>query len=288
MISEFHTSDLTGNCLRAVQLRHDGQVIGKTETALYRGSLFHEAVSVAYAAKWDGKPESFMALGAAKVDAEAKRDNRPVTDAVLAAMVDLRTECVELLKWYKERFVSPDDKVIGVELPIRMTLEVDGEPVEFASHLDLLRRTKDGILTLRDFKTGEDDPTGPYLARNLQLGMYAMAIRHGSIQVDGEWIEFGEWPLVEWFHVNSLLPYKRKTTDKETGEVLPAGSHRPVDKIVRVAPIDESKERVIRDEFALRVRMWRAGHFPTNPDPVGCLICQSRHACPHFTEPTNV
>jgi hypothetical protein len=80
--------------------------------------------------------------------------------------------------------------------------------------------------------------------------------------------------VVEWCHVRNLKPYKR------AGKGYVAGDVRPIENILH--PIEFEHTQLVKDELALRVRMIRAGMFPTNPDPVGCMLCSCKGACPQF------
>lgn len=289
---ELHTSDLTASCLKSVELRLAGKRVGETASAKFRGSLWHEARALCYASGDWSEHGTFQALasGASIVTEAAKRDNEPLTDAVKDNWQIIASELQPMLIRYGAVVASNVGKLIGCELPIRCTIDVDGEPVEFASHLDVLFRDGFGNLWLHDDKTQQDVPTRAYLARNMQFAMYAYAIRHGQVMVGGEWIEFGEWPRLAWIHVNNLRPFGRKTvvseTDWATGVVeeveYAKGDMRPVSKVVLGVPIDEGRERDILREFQTRVRMARAGLWPTNPDPIGCQLCESRKHCPTF------
>jgi hypothetical protein len=294
VISELHSGDFTESCLRRVRLRHEGKVMGETTTALYRGSVFHEAVRILHVGrKWDRQSIGIaVTKAAAQVEAEAKANRKPLSPAVEEKKFTTQTEVEKLVQRYAGLLapVVEAGSLIGCEMPIRLTLDVDGEPQEFASHLDLLYRQtadEDKPLCLWDFKTGEDAPTRAFLSRNLQLGFYYLALRYGSVLVDGEWLEFDEWPSVWWIHANNLAPYKRagKYTDLDGSEVeYKAGDMRPLQTVLHPCGFSPDKEEAIRAALVERVRMMRAGFWPASPDPVGCHICPSNRHCESFCE----
>ena len=289
---EVHTTDLMDSCPRRTELRLAGKRIGETPSALMFGQVWHEARARCYA---DGVWDEFRAAGIlldawAKCEAENAKNNQPLTEAVKKNAAQTQAEISRLLGHYGERVASRVRKLIGCELPIRCSVVVDGEAVEFASHLDVLFRNTDGQLVLDDDKTGEEVPSMDFLRRNRQLGMYAYAIRHGTVWVDGEPVEFGEWPIVNWIHVRNLNTYGRKTTVKEvdfvTGELVDRtyekGEHRPIDRIVMTAPIHEQRTPAILADFYQHVRMRRLGFMPALPDEVGCRSCESRKFCTSY------
>lgn len=287
--ADIHTTQLTDSCDKRVELTLAGRRFGETTTALYRGQLWHEAAALAHTAgRWDRSGVTNAVLDAhIVVERKAKAENRPFSAAVEKGRNAVMAEVERLLLAYAERVAPRVSKLIGVELPVRLTLDVDGEPAEFASHLDLLFRDERGRLHLDDWKTGADSPSWQYLNRNIQLGLYWLALRHGTVLVDGDWLSFGEWPVVSWIHVNDLAVYGRKTTivNHETGEeeTFEKGQARPLDRIVRTVPFDPAGEAALVEQLRLRVRMRRLGLYPMNPDPTGCMLCECHHWCPSWT-----
>ena len=109
--------------------------------------------------------------------------------------------------------------------------------------------------------------------------MYPVATEHGSIKVfDGDdgWVEFREWPAIAWVHLPDLKPYARN------GKNWNAGDMRPEENIIRWANIRQDRTDAILDEFRDRERMFRAGYFPKNPDPIDCYLCESEQWCDRY------
>lgn len=291
LITEWHTSHFAQSCGMRVKLTAEGKRIGETASAKYRGQLFHEAVGLFIAAGCEVKA-AFGAVNAAaeKVHATAKAENSPLTKAAIENDTDTRAECVKLLEYFAGRFASQirAGKVIGYEVPIRWTADIDGEPTEFATHLDFLWIDENGVLRLWDFKTGEDAPSWDFLGRNPQLGLMWLMVRHGQICVDadlGLWEPMGMFPEVSWVHVNHLAPYGRAVTRKDDSgaEVtFKKGEHRPIDTILNHAPFLEQREAEVFHEIAQRVRQYRAGFFPMVAEEQGCRLCECRTNCPNW------
>ncbi len=292
LIPEVHTTHLTERCARKVQLTAQGKRIGEMPGALYRGCLIHETFQLIIARGC--RPESIPAAvidADAKVSAQAKAENRPLTQSVIANRTDTMAEVQQLAGHFLGRFAGMirAGKVIGCELPIRWSMDVDGEPVSFATHLDFLWIDGNGTLVLWDFKSQQEAPTWDFLGRNLQFGLMWLMVRHGSVCIDadlGIWESMGMFPDMAWIHVNDLAPYGRKTTTKDddgTERVFAAGEHRPMDRIVRGVNFRPEHEAAIREEISLRVRMQRAGFYPTSPDEVGCSLCECRTFCTNWT-----
>lgn len=84
-----------------------------------------------------------------------------------------------------ERFVAwqaghEHADVVGVEVPFRARVEVDGEAVILSGTVDRLERTPTGDLRVVDFKTGRSLPTQADAAASPQLGVYQLAIEAGG------------------------------------------------------------------------------------------------------------
>jgi hypothetical protein len=287
MIRELHTSDLLSGCLRRVQLRHEGKAIGKCTGALYRGLLFHEAARMLHTANMIGEPLAITTEAAQTVAKTLHAERRPPTESVKAKAADTVADVAALIGHYQRRFsdLFAHSKVIGLEVPIRLTMVVDDQPQEFASHLDILYRDPHGNLRVDDWKSGDDDWGSEHVHRSLQLGLYYMAVQYGSVMIGGEWIELGEAPTVAVIEVNNLYPYTRKVTAKDdTGNEreFVKGDDRPLSSIRREVLV--TNEAAIHDELALRVRMNRAGFWPTNPTADGCRFCESSSHCPHWSK----
>lgn len=283
---DIHTSDLTASCAHSVELRHAGKIEGQGTSALLRGNLFH-AVLQALHRRGDFSVGAIVGAvndAGAQVQDSMARENRPITPAALAALPTTKAEVAKLSGFYGERLAPmvKSGKLIGCELPIRC--EIDG--FSFASHLDLLWRDSLGELRLWDYKSGEDTPTFAYLSRNPQLGMYSYALRFGEVLLPGGWgwTAFEEVAQVSWIHLNNLAPYSRKTKgagDDGQEREFAAGEHRPLSRIIHTPNL--SNFDAIREMFLTRARMMEAGFFPTNPDPVGCQVCESRKWCGSFS-----
>lgn len=282
---EIHTTELTAECMRSVELRLSGKAVGFATSALYRGLLFHEAARLLHVdARWDSDVSSIVLDAAKIVAATLAEEGRVLSAACDRERPNTMAECVKLVGWYRERFAKrfAAAKLIGCEVPVRWTLNVDGDPVEFATHIDLLYREHDS-LSLWDWKTGEDGTDYEHLARNMQLGMCAMAVAHGELCVGGEWMSFEELPSVAWINANALAPYGRGGKGKGDDGVERAytkGQLRPMRAVVWGMNIID--EGAILDEFSVRVRMRRLGLWPTSPAPQRCMVCECRKACPTF------
>lgn len=275
LITEFHTSDLVSRCFKRVQLRHQGKIIPEVPSAVFRGLLCHDHLG-----GWHlDKPVSY---GAA-LDS-IKAEGRHLTPAALRDVVETNAECAALTALYAKRYAGlfAQSTLLGVEVPIRWSgIDVDGTPVDFASHLDLLFKDPSGALCLWDWKTGDTDWDGEHASRSMQFGMYFMACQYGQVMLEGEWIDLRESPHVRVIDIDNLKPYSRRTMGKDINgddyEYL-KGDEKPEWSIGREQTF--TNESGILEQFATRVRMARANLWPTNPTDTGCRVCECRKHCP--------
>jgi len=71
-------------------------------------------------------------------------------------------------------------EVVGVEVPFRVDVEVDGEVVTLAGTIDRLERDASGRLRVIDFKSARALPTAAEAAASEQLGVYQLAVEAGA------------------------------------------------------------------------------------------------------------
>lgn len=293
LIAEWHTSHFSQPCGKRVQLTAQGNRIGETASAKYRGLLFHEAVGLFIAAGCDPATAGACASAAdVTVQAGATAEHSPMTEVALRDSTDTIAECAKLLEYFAGRFagILRAGKIIGCELPVRWTVDIDGEPTHFATHLDLLWIDGNGQLRLWDFKTGEASPSWDFLGRSPQLGLMWLMVRHGQVCVDPDldlWDSFGMFPAVDWVHINALKPYGKATTtkgDDGSEQKFTKGEHRPMTAILRSAAFIEDREAEVFEEIAQRVRQYRAGFFPMVPEEQGCRLCECRIHCPNWAK----
>lgn len=272
---ELHSSDLTTHCLRSAQLRHEGKVIASYTTAMYRGALADATLCLLHDRGLKSQNVVGAVLDAIKqVERTAQEENRPLSDSVVQNKNEIAAEVQKVCEFYVTRFAEAfaKAKFIGCQLPIRFTINIGGEPFDFASHLDLIYRLN-GALIFADWKWRDETPTAAFLSRYLQFGCYAYGIANGEVMLGDDWVSFAEWPIGQWIHLPNLKPYARNGADYRAGDL------RDFDKIVRTVPYNESCAERIENEISIRVRMWRQGLFPTSPDPVACHLCESNQFC---------
>lgn len=296
-IKEIHSSDLTASCMRYVQLRLQEKTKPVATTALVRGLVAGEAMRMMHELHRihdeDATepalytPTVNMAVAATKTT--LLKEGRVLSDAADAAIPEIIDEvgtmCEAYWRKFRPRFAGTT--FYGCEVPVRW--KYAPRMPEFASHVDLLFRDRAGRLTFVDWKCRQDAPTYHYLARNMQFGCYYASCLEGRFLLnDGlseEWKSFGEESHGVWLHLPHLLPFGRKTRcedDRGMEVEFSKGDERPLRMAWRIVEYAPTAADDVREELRMRVRMMRKDVFPTNPDPVGCSLCEAEAFCKRF------
>lgn len=290
-ITEYHTSDF-GVCPRATLLRHQGKQHRKAQTALVRGVWADEALGyVHHFNNWN--TESAVAWAEEETKQKLIDDNRPLSDSVVQNWGEIRKQVGVSVQHYIDRLKPFFDEceLIGVQVPIRMEIDLPSGLFNFASHLDLLFRGPtrsgfefpldqcQGMLCCWDWKFRDATPTMSELSRNYQMMLYSLALEHGSVCTDpltGTWENLGEMADMAWVDLARFKPYMKKTVSGE--HTFKKGDPRPLENIVRRFTFNPEKQDLMLDEIAQRVAMMDAGVFPMSPSD-GCNYCESNAFC---------
>lgn len=295
-LKEIHSSDLTASCMRYVKLRFDGKLRPAATGALVRGLIAGEALRYLHERVLHDpsveEPALYTPFVTEAVDAvrrQLKSENRVITEAAEKGMSENVADIGEFLESYygkfHERFANCT--FLGCEVPVRWKFAP--RMPEFASHIDLLVRDRSGQIVFIDWKLRESAPTWHYLTRNMQFACYYGACLEGKFLLgDGltnEWKHIGEKARGVWLHVNHLSPFKRKTTcedDRGLETEFNKGDERPNRMSWREVEYTSTAIEGIRAELMMRVKMFKKDFFPTNPDPIGCSLCEAEAFCNRF------
>lgn len=306
LIKAWHSSDLTNPCKRAVYHRHRGEFEPVATTALVRGlAAGHALAEIHLTNKWPTTPDEALAcadFGLIATVKQVQSEGRPISESVEKNMAELTQEIGAMIGHYSRRQKDyfAKCKVVGCEVPVRMALDIPGreEPAQFESHLDLLFYDPDGQLVVRDWKA-HDEPAGfDYLGRNAQMCLYFLVITEGWCKVGNsgddtfDWVNYGVYPMMQWFDLSQLRVYSRKTTITNwdgSQTTYEKGEDRPMATVCRQWMFHPDKINEMKAELARHVVLGDAGIWLMNPDKVRCFLCESKKWCPCFhKEPSPV
>ena len=144
--------------------------------------------------------------------------------------------------------------------------------------MDQVIWTKGGKWLLRDLKTDAQAPALDYLMKNYQFGMYSHALLRGYLELPGgERVNIGQMPMVSWYQLRNLVPYKRKST--KGGITYNAGDLRGDPNMV--VPITEEHMPYFESEIKKMIQQIRFGIFYREPRKTGSCVgfCRYTNAC---------
>ena len=296
-VAQLHTTDLTDTCPRRVLLRWEGKLLPHAPTALVRGMLAGSACRYMHESKqWEDPDAADAAMDYTcnQTEAYLEEDERIVTYSVEKNRDSMSKEVRLVLDRYIGRlgplFAQTD--LIGCETPCKMTLG----GVEFASHTDLIVRDSGnafgfgkGRLLVIDWKWRQEAPSKAYLARNMQFAVYWLMARKGQFLID-DWTGYVPIPDAHnaqmiWLHLPNLKPYSRKTVtfdDKSEQREFLKGDDRPIRSVLKTTQYTEDDTSHVEQALLDRVNMYKAGFFPTVPEPNKCALCEAESFCPRF------
>jgi len=299
---EIHTTDLTRECKRQRHLELQSLSVGFTTTALFRGNLGHGALETLHRdydpADWDEDVGSECVCAGIKIaHQKAEEDKRPISAAVERDVLKIAGEVEVLVQHYIRRFKEYFSQchLLGVEVPVRCTISVDGEPVEFASHIDLLfvgpeywDAHSEFVVRPWDWKFKEQAPTREASERSLQMGSYGYSVANGRVLIGEEWQRLeADVARVAIVDMMRCLPYKQggsSTSPDGSKRKYAKGDDRSLSRIIHQTTIDESGRKRWLSDFEDHVRMARAGLWPKSPDPIRCKLCDVQVHCEGYSD----
>jgi RecB family exonuclease len=168
----------------------------------------------------------------------------------------IRTALGRFLEWHEH----DPRKLLGTEERFETVVELeDGERVRLFGYADRLELDADGRVVVVDLKTQKAAPTGPGVAKHVQLGVYQYAVDHGAVdELVGGVGESGGAELVQLG--------------------LPDGDSAVVQQQPRYA--DDGPERTaLRQQVERAAALVRAESFPAVAGD-HCRDCDFKAVCP--------
>jgi superfamily I DNA/RNA helicase/RecB family exonuclease len=158
--------------------------------------------------------------------------------------------------WHTGR---PDRKLLGSEVDFAVLLPDEDKPVvQVKGRMDRIEQDGDGAIRVIDLKTGRTIPTGPALARHVQLAIYQRAIESRQLTQLGEEPRSGGAELIQLRHDQAGLPKVQGQAPLEPGD----DGRTWLDEAV-----EDAAEMVRSEEFVARRND-------------GCARCEVRGLCP--------
>jgi len=127
----------------------------------------------------------------------------------------LKNNAIEILENYRNKTYNKDAIVLFAEVQFKVNIL----GYEFSGTIDQVRKNRDGSIELLDFKSSKMRPNHYAIPNDLQLTLYAYALKFGELLVDGIWVKPNMlMDSVGFYHLRAHEIYKRKVTGKEIGD----------------------------------------------------------------------
>ena len=182
------------------------------------GSALHLVLSWLHAGEWKGDLRALYTkalnyyLYASEEDQIPVRWKRDMAKEIEA----LKVNAVEILENYRSKAYNKDALVLFSEVQFRVKIL----GYLFTGTIDQVRKNPDGTIELLDFKSSKMRPNQYAIPNDLQLTLYAYAIKFGELLVDGSaWVKPNMMVAsVGVYFLRGHEVYKRKVPGKETGD----------------------------------------------------------------------
>ena len=178
----------------------------------------------------------------------------------------LKNNAVEILENYRSKAYNKDALVLFSEVQFRVKIL----GYLFTGTIDQVRKNLDGTIELLDFKSSKMRPNQYAIPNDLQLTLYAYAIKFGELLVDGIWVKPNM--LVDSAGIYFLRGheiYKRKVPRKEIGDEKGSPFMRTSKSIQDLRAFRTE----IRHQLSAMVKPWYY------PNTASCAFCTYSEHC---------
>jgi RecB family exonuclease len=181
-------------------------------------------------------------------------------------IVALKVNAVEILENYRSKAYNRQALILFSEAQFRVKILGN----EFTGTIDQVRKNQDGSLELIDFKSSKMRPNHNAIPNDLQLTLYAYAVKFGELLVDGVWVK--PKILVDSVGIYFLRAhevYKRKVVGKEIGDEKGTPFMRTT-KTIQSLRLFRTE---IRHQLSAMVKPWYY------PNTASCAFCTYASHC---------
>jgi RecB family exonuclease len=173
---------------------------------------------------------------------------------------------VEILENYRRKAYNQNAIVTFSEVQFRVRIL----GYLFTGTIDQVRKNPDGLIELLDFKSSKIRPNHYTIPNDLQLTLYAYALKFGELLVDGIWVKPNMMiDSVGIYFLRAHELYKRKVPGKEIGDEK--GS-----PFIRTLKSIEELRAFRREIRALLSAMLKPWYYPNT---ASCAFCGYAEQC---------
>ena len=178
----------------------------------------------------------------------------------------LKVNAVEILENYRSKDYNKNAVILFSEAQFRVKIL----GYEFTGTIDQVRLNPDNSVELLDFKSSAQRPNYYAVPNDIQLTLYAYALKYGELLVDGIWVKTNMLAdTVGIYFLRAHEVYKRKT-----GDALP-GDEKGDPFIRTTKSIQDLRafRHEIRAQLSAMVKPWYY------PNTASCAFCSYATHC---------
>ncbi len=178
----------------------------------------------------------------------------------------LKANAVEILENYRSKDYNRQALVLFSEVQFRVKIL----GYEFTGTIDQVRKNPDGSLELLDFKSSKMRPNHYAIPNDIQLTLYAYALKFGVLLVDGIWVKPNMLvDSVGIYFLRAHEVYKRKSVNGDVGDEKGSPFMRTNKSIQDLRAFRTE----IRHQLSAMVKPWYY------PNTASCAFCTYSEHC---------
>ena len=236
--------------------------------ATIHGSALHMVLKQLHEGEWSGDLRALYTKALNHYLYAGDESHIPVRwkGAMHDEMESLKSNAVEILENYRSKDYNKHAVVLFSEVQFRVKIL----GYEFTGTIDQVRLNPDNSVELLDFKSSAQRPNYYAVPNDIQLTLYAYALKYGELLVDGIWVKTNMLlDTVGIYFLRAHEVYKRKT-----GDALP-GDEKGDPFIRTTKTINDLRafRHEIRSQLSAMVKPWYY------PNTASCAFCSYATHC---------
>jgi len=181
-------------------------------------------------------------------------------------MESLKANAVEILENYRGKDYNKKAVILFSEVQFRVKIL----GYEFTGTIDQVRLNPDNSVELLDFKSSAQRPNYYAVPNDIQLTLYAYALKYGELLVDGIWVKTNMLvDTVGIYFLRAHEVYKRKTGDSLPGDE----KGNPFIRTTKSINDLRAFRHEIRAQLSAMVKPWYY------PNTASCAFCSYATHC---------
>ena len=236
--------------------------------ATIHGSALHLVLKQLHEGEWNGDLQSLYTKALNHYLYASDESHIPVRwkGDMHKEIEKLKNNAVEILENYRSKDYNKNAVVLFSEVQFRVKIL----GYEFTGTIDQVRLNPDNSVELLDFKSSAQRPNHYAIPNDIQLTLYAYALKYGELLVDGIWVRPNMLvDSVGIYFLRAHEVYKRKT-----GDALP-GDEKGDPFIRTTKSIQDLRafRQEIRAQLSAMVKPWYY------PNTASCAFCSYATHC---------